>query len=96
MYNEVTLYDLAELFKIFGDSSRIRILYSLFDGERNVSDLSEGLQMTQSAVSHQLRILKGAKLVRARREGKNIFYSLADEHVRTIMGQGLEHVVEED
>ena len=96
MYNEDTLYDLSELFKIFGDSSRIRILYSLFDGERNVSDLSEGLQMTQSAVSHQLRILKGSKLVRARREGKNIFYSLADEHVRTIMGQGLEHVVEED
>ncbi len=96
MYNEDTLYDLAELFKIFGDSSRIRILYSLFDGERSVSELSEGLQMTQSAVSHQLRILKGSKLVRARREGKNIFYSLADEHVRTIMGQGLEHVVEED
>ncbi len=96
MYSEDNLYDLAELFKIFGDSSRIRILFSLFDGEMNVSDISESLGMTQSAVSHQLRILKTSKLVAARREGKNMFYSLADEHVRTIIDQGLEHVTEDD
>ena len=96
MYSEDNLYDLAELFKIFGDSSRIRILFALFDGEMNVSDISESLGMSQSAVSHQLRILKGAKLVAARRDGKNMFYSLADSHVRTIIDQGLEHITEDD
>ena len=96
MYSEDNLFDLAELFKIFGDSSRIRILFALFEGEMNVSDISESLGMSQSAVSHQLRILKGAKLVAARRDGKNMFYSLADSHVRTIIDQGLEHITEDD
>ena len=96
MYSEDNLYDLAELFKIFGDSSRIRILFALFEGEMNVSDISESLGMSQSAVSHQLRILKGAKLIAARRDGKNMFYSLADSHVRTIIDQGLEHITEDD
>ncbi|MCR5452501.1 MAG: metalloregulator ArsR/SmtB family transcription factor [Lachnospiraceae bacterium] len=93
--DEEVLYDLAELFKMFGDSSRVRILYALFDGELNVSDLSDALSMTQSAVSHQLRILKQGKLVKARREGKSMYYSLADDHVRIIMDAGLEHVTEE-
>ena len=92
--NENTLYDLADLFKVFGDSTRIRILFVLFEAEVCVCDLAEALSMTQSAVSHQLRILKQAKLVNSRREGKSVFYSLADEHVRTIIGQGLEHIEE--
>ena len=91
---EETLYDLAELFKVFGDSTRIRILFVLFEAEVCVCDLAEALGMTQSAVSHQLKILKQSKLVKARREGKSIFYSLADGHVRTIIDQGLEHVNE--
>ena len=94
MPKEETLYDLAELFKVFGDSTRIRILFVLFEEEVCVCDLAEALQMTQSAVSHQLKILKQAKLVKNRREGKSIFYSLADEHVRSIIGQGLEHIEE--
>lgn len=92
---EETLYDLAELFKIFGDSTRIRILFVLFESEVCVCDLAEALSMTQSAISHQLRILKQNKLVKSRREGKSVFYSLADEHVRTIIGQGIEHVQED-
>lgn len=92
---EDVLYDLAELFKVFGDSTRIRILYVLFEAEVCVCDLAQSLQMTQSAISHQLRILKGAKLVKSRREGKSIFYSLADEHVRTILAMGQEHIEEE-
>ena len=95
MPDETELYDLAELFKIFGDSTRIRILFVLFEAEVCVCDLAEALSMTQSAVSHQLRILKQSKLVKARREGKSIFYSLADGHVRAIINQGLEHVNEE-
>ena len=91
---EDTLYDLAELFKVFGDSTRIRILYALFEADICVCDLAETLQMTQSAISHQLRILKQSKLVKFRREGKTIYYSLADDHVATIMAQGLEHVCE--
>ncbi|MDO4293470.1 MAG: metalloregulator ArsR/SmtB family transcription factor [Eubacteriales bacterium] len=91
---EEALYDLAELFKIFGDSTRIRILFVLFEAEVCVCDLAESLQMTQSAISHQLRILKQNKLVKSRREGKSIFYSLADGHVRTIINQGLEHIRE--
>ena len=91
---EEELYDLAELFKVFGDSTRIRILFVLFEAEVCVCDLAEALQMTQSAVSHQLKILKQAKLVKNRRAGKSIFYSLADDHVRTIIGQGLEHIGE--
>jgi len=95
MPKEETLYDLSELFKVFGDSTRIRILFVLFEAEVCVCDLAAALGMTQSAVSHQLKILKQNKLVKARREGKSIFYSLADSHVRTIIDQGLEHVEEE-
>ena len=91
---EEELYDLAELFKVLGDSTRIRILFVLFEAEVCVCDLAEVLHMTQSAVSHQLRILKQAKLVNARREGKSVFYSLADDHVRTIIAQGREHIEE--
>ncbi len=94
MPEEDELYDLAELFKIFGDSTRIRILFVLFEAEVCVCDLAEVLHMTQSAVSHQLKILKQAKLVNARREGKSVFYSLADDHVRTIIAQGREHIEE--
>lgn len=94
MPEEDELYDLAELFKVFGDSTRIRILFVLFEAEVCVCDLAEILHMTQSAVSHQLKILKQAKLVTARREGKSVFYSLADDHVRTIIAQGREHIEE--
>ena len=94
MPEEEELYDLAELFKVFGDSTRIRILFVLFEAEVCVCDLAEVLHMTQSAVSHQLKILKQAKLVSARREGKSEFYSLADDHVRTIIAQGREHIEE--
>lgn len=94
MPEEEELYDLAELFKVFGDSTRIRILFVLFEAEVCVCDLAEVLHMTQSAVSHQLKILKQAKLVRARREGKSVFYALADDHVRTIIAQGREHTEE--
>ena len=92
---ETELYDLAELFKIFGDSTRIRILFVLFEAEVCVCDLAKVLNMTQSAISHQLRILKQNKLVKNRREGKSIFYSLADAHVRTIINQGRDHIEED-
>lgn len=95
MPDEEELYDLAELFKVFGDSSRIRILFVLFEAEVCVCDLAAALNMTQSAVSHQLKILKQNKLVKSRREGKSIFYSLADGHVRTIIDQGREHIEED-
>lgn len=88
------LYDLSELFKIFGDSTRIKILYSMFDTELNVGDMAKILNLSQSSVSHQLRILKDSKLVKFRREGKSIYYSLDDEHVRTILSLGMEHVEE--
>lgn len=91
---ENELYDLAELFKVFGDSTRIRILFVLFEAEVCVCDLAAVLNMTQSAVSHQLKILKINKLVKSRRDGKQVFYSLADEHVRTIIAQGREHIEE--
>ncbi|MDD6057881.1 MAG: metalloregulator ArsR/SmtB family transcription factor [Clostridiales bacterium] len=94
MPNEEELYDLAELFKVFGDSTRIRILFVLFQSEMCVCDLAATLNMNQSAVSHQLRILKQAKLVAGRREGKSVIYSLADAHVRTIIDQGREHIEE--
>ena len=94
MPEDETLYDLAELFKIFGDSTRIKILYALFESEMCVCDIAQLLNMTQSAISHQLRSLKQSKLVKYRREGKTVFYSLADAHVRTIINQGLEHVEE--
>lgn len=91
---EDTLYDLTELFRIFGDSTRVRILYVLFESEMCVCDIASLLGLTQSAVSHQLRALKNARLVKSRREGKTVFYSLADDHVKTIIDQGLEHVSE--
>lgn len=94
MPEETELYDLAELFKVFGDSTRIRILFVLFEAEVCVCDLAQALHMTQSAISHQLRILKQNKLVKNRRVGKSIFYSLADDHVRTIIAQGREHIEE--
>lgn len=95
MPDEEELYDLAELFKVFGDSTRIRILFALFEAEVCVCDLAEALNMTQSAVSHQLKILKQSKLVKARRDGKSIFYSLADEHVVSIIAMGREHIEED-
>ena len=94
MPDEEMLYDLAELYKIFGDSTRIKILYALFEAEMCVYDIARLLQMTQSAISHQLRVLKNSKLVKFRREGKTVFYSLADEHVRTIIDMGMEHLCE--
>ena len=93
--DEEKLYDLAELFKVFGDSTRIRILFVLSSAEVCVCDLAEALGMTQSAISHQLKILKSSKLVKSRREGKSVFYSLADGHVRTIISQGMDHVEED-
>ncbi len=89
-----TLVSLAELFKVFGDPTRVRILYTLFQEEKCVQDIADTLGMTQSAISHQLRILKHSDLVKGRREGKTIYYSLADGHVTTIMAQGLDHVLE--
>ena len=94
-YSEDDLYTLADLFKVFGDSTRIKILFVLFESELCVCDLSEKLSMTQSAVSHQLKILKQNKLVKSRRDGKSIIYSLADEHVVSIISQGLEHIEED-
>lgn len=94
MPEEDVLIDLSELFKVFGDSTRIRILFSLFDGEMCVNDIAEVLEYSQSAVSHQLRILKNAGLVKSQRDGKQILYSLADEHVRMIINQGMDHVLE--
>lgn len=94
MPDDEILYDLAELFKIFGDSTRIKILYVLFESEMCVCDIAQLLNMTQSAISHQLRALKQSKLVKFRREGKTVFYSLADGHVRTIINQGMEHIAE--
>ncbi len=94
MPDDEYLYDLSELFRIFGDSTRIKILYSLFDSELCVGDISEVLGLSQSSVSHQLRILKDSKLVKFRREGKSMFYSLDDDHVRSILGLGMEHLEE--
>ena len=92
--SEELMCDLADLFKIFGDSTRIRILFALFDEEINVGGLAKRLSMTQSAVSHQLRILKSSHLVDSRRDGKSIYYYLADDHVRTIIAQGADHILE--
>ena len=88
------LYDLAELFRIFGDSTRVKILYALLESELCVCDIAKLMEITQSAVSHQLRVLKNSKLVRSRREGKTVYYSLADDHVLHILAQGMEHVLE--
>ena len=87
-------FELAEFFSVIGDSTRIKILYLLFEGEMCVQHISEMLSVTQSAVSHQLRILKGARLVKFRREGKTVYYSLADDHVRAIIDCGMEHISE--
>lgn len=92
--DEKELQDLADLFKVFGDATRIRILLSMYDGERAVSEIADAVGMSTSAVSHQLKILRSAGLVRARRDGKQIFYSLADEHVHTIIGVGRDHIEE--
>lgn len=94
MPEDETLYDLAELFKVFGDSGRIKILYALFESELCVGDIAQLLSLTQTAVSHQLRILKANKLVKARKDGKNVFYSLSDSHVYSIINQGMEHIYE--
>ncbi len=94
MPQEEELYDLAELFKVFGDSTRIRILYVLFESEMCVCDIAQVLNMSQSAISHQLRVLKQNQLVKFRREGKTIYYSLADSHVTTIINQGMDHIRE--
>lgn len=91
---EDILYDLADLFKVFGDSTRIRILWALDEAEMCVCDISFLLSMTQSAISHQLRVLKQAKLVKNRREGKNVYYSIDDEHVKHILNQGMIHINE--
>lgn len=88
------LYKLADLYKVFGDPTRIRILYALSSGELCVCDIAEVLGMTQSAISHQLRVLKQTALVKFRREGKTVYYSLADGHIATILAQGLDHVQE--
>lgn len=92
---EEVLFDLSEFFKVIGDSTRIRILWALDESEMCVCDIAALLQMTQSAISHQLRVLKGAHLVKHRREGKNIYYSLMDDHVKQILEQGLFHIGEE-
>ncbi len=94
MPDEDQLYDLAEVFKVFGDSTRIKILYVLFEAELCVCDIAQLLNMTQSAISHQLRILKQNRLVKNRRDGKSVFYSLADSNVKTIISQGMEHIQE--
>ena len=91
---EETLYDLAELFKVFGDSTRINIICSLFESEMCVCDLSVLLNISQSAISHQLRVLKSARLVKFRRAGKVIYYSLDDEHIKQIFDAGLHHITE--
>ena len=91
---EDDLDDLADFFKIFGDTTRIKILYVLLCSEMCVCDLAQILNMTQSAISHQLRVLKQMDLVKSRREGKTIFYSLADGHITTILSQGLDHIQE--
>ncbi len=94
MPEEEQLYDLAELFKVFGDTTRVRILCALFESEMCVCDISILLGMTQSSISHQLRVLKSAKLVKNRKEGKVVYYSLDDEHIKHIFEQGLEHISE--
>ena len=94
MPDDEVLYELADLFRVFGDSTRIKILYALHDSELCVQDIADAVQLSQSAVSHQLRLLKASKLVKFRRDGKTVFYSLADDHIQTIMNQGMEHILE--
>lgn len=92
--DEEILYDVAELFKVFGDSTRVRIICALFESEMCVCDIAGVLNMTQSAISHQLRVLKQARLVKYRREGKTVFYTLSDDHIQTIFNQAFEHIME--
>lgn len=94
MPDEETMRGLADFYKVFGDTTRIKILYTLLQSELCVCDLAEVLHMTQSAISHQLRVLKQMKLVKNRREGKTVFYSLSDDHIQTILSQGMEHIAE--
>ena len=94
MPTDEKLFDLSELFKMFGDSTRMKILFVLFEYEACTCDLAEVLKMTSSAISHQLKTLQRAKLVKSRREGRSVYYSLADDHVRTIISQGMEHIEE--
>ena len=94
MPNEELLYDLADLFKVFSDTTRIKILYSLMDAPLSVGEIAETVGATQSAVSHQLRILKQARLVRFNRDGRSVIYSLADDHVHTMLAQGMTHICE--
>lgn len=94
MPDEELLYDLADLFKIFADTTRIKVLYVLMGQEMCVADIAEAVNASQSAISHQLRILKNAHLVKYHREGKQIIYSLSDDHVRTVLAQGMEHICE--
>lgn len=94
MPEEELLKELADFYKVFGDSTRIKILCVLLKAEVCVCDLAEILSMTQSAISHQLRVLKQMKLVKNRREGKTVYYSLADDHIQTIISQGMEHITE--
>lgn len=94
MPDEELLYDLADFFKTFGDTTRVKILYALMEQDLCVADLAEAIGVTQSAVSHQLRTLKQSRLVRAKREGKNVVYSLSDDHVHSILDQGMTHICE--
>lgn len=94
MPDEELLYDLADFFKTFGDTTRVKILYALMEQDLCVADLTEAIGATQSAVSHQLRTLKQSRLVRAKREGKNVVYSLSDDHVHSILDQGMTHICE--
>ena len=94
MPDDEVLYELADLFRVFGDSTRIKILYALHDNELCVQDIANAVQLSQSAVSHQLRVLKTSKLVKFRRDGKAIYYSLDDDHVRSMISLGMDHVEE--
>ena len=94
MPDDEVLYELADLFRVFGDSTRIKIRYALHDNELCVQDIANAVQLSQSAVSHQLRVLKDSKLVRFRREGKTVYYALDDDHVRSILSLGMDHIEE--
>ena len=94
MPDDEVLYELADLFRVFGDSTRIKILYALPDNELYAQDIANAVQLSQSAVSHQLRVLKDSKLVRFRREGKTVYYALDDDHVRSILSLGMDHIEE--
>ncbi len=96
MPDDEVLYELADLFRVFGDSTRIKILYALHDSELCVQDIANAVQLSQSAVSHQLRVLKDSKLVRFRREGKTVYYALDDDHVRSILSMGMDHIEEKE